>query len=84
MNQLEIYLQGLADLIASLYRFIFPEYPAIGIVVFGLAFLLFLVYLIKAGFAHALKISFFTLAGLSFILLLLHHLAKILHINLSF
>jgi uncharacterized membrane protein YfhO len=72
------------SIIKLVYTYIFPEYTNAGVWLVCLALFLFVVYLFKSVPGQAAKISAAVLVVLSFILLVLHHLAKILHLSLSF
>lgn len=84
MDLLQAELSVFCGLTITVYSYIFPEYPSIGLGVVALSLLLFVVYLFKSGFFQAVKIAVVSGLVLTFILLVLHHLAKILHLNLMF
>ncbi len=84
MDILKLEFMNFASLIRVVFGYLFPEYPPIGIVVVGLSLLAFVVYIFKSGFFPAVKVAVVVLFVLSCCLVVLHHMAKILHINLMF
>jgi hypothetical protein len=78
---IEFELLVFAEIIKQAYIYVFPEYPAVGIIVVGLSILILLIYIFKANFLQAVKVSFSVFFILTFVLLVLHHLSKILHLN---
>jgi hypothetical protein len=69
------------DYVKLIFTFIFPEWPAIGLIVVAIMALLFLRHLFKGRLGAGLKTSM--LAGLVLIvgLFILHHLHKLLSLT---
>jgi hypothetical protein len=73
-------IQNIIAAIEGAFQLIFPEFPAVGLVVCLLAFFLFAFYLIRAGLKAALKISIVTFAIMIFTLYSVHTLYRIVTI----
>ena len=68
------------DWIILLYRYIFPEYPDIGLTVFVASAAFFVYYLFRGKFSSAVKMSLTTLITTSFLLYCIHWLIKLFRI----
>jgi len=84
MEMIKALLSSASQYIKLVYTFIFPEFTTAGVWVVCIALFMFVVYLFKSGPGQAVKIAGAVLVVLSFILLVLHHLAKIFHFSLTF
>lgn len=82
MDVFQLQLYAFADAIKAAFVYIFPEYTPVGIIVVALSLLVFVIYLFKAGLMQALKVGFAIFFGLTFLLLVLHHMSKLLHLSL--
>lgn len=84
MDIIKLQLTAFASVIWTFYSYIFPEYPTIGVGVVGLTLLIFVVHMFKAGFFRAAKVAAVVWFMLTLVLLMLHHLTKILHLTIAF
>ena len=69
--------QTVTSAIETAFKWVFPEFPAVGLPVVGLTLILFVYYLIKTDFRQAFKISMSSFVVMLFILFLLHSLNKL-------
>jgi hypothetical protein len=73
-------IQSILANIQAAFTLVFPEFPAVGIVVCGLSLFLFGFYLVKAGIKQALKITLVTFAIMLFTLFSVHSLYRIVSV----
>jgi hypothetical protein len=76
-NFIQLQLSGISIAIVSGFGYIFPEYPKVGLWIAGLMAVLFVIYLLKSGVRHALKMSCAVGGGLTFTLFIIHKLIKL-------
>lgn len=63
--------------ILSLFEFIFPEYPKIGVIAFITAGIIFLYYLVRGKAISAFKMALSTLVTFCVLLFVVHWLIKL-------
>jgi len=80
MDLIEHYLVEICGRLRQVFTVIFPEYPFIGVILAGLAVLLFVYYLIRSGFMAAIKVTLMVFFGVAFGLFTLHHLNLLFHV----
>jgi len=73
----KLYLFGIISWIVKYTDYIFPEFPPIGAAVVGVAFLLFVFYLIKQGFGSGLKVATAVILGSAVTLFSVHSIIQI-------